>query len=460
MNAVSRSIAIITVRLSMLLMAVVLYTVNGDALWAAPQRATSPADINPASPPYAQTLLVQFNEGTTDVARDQLIAEMGGELLTWLAPIRVAEIRIPNGDVPALTSQVAAGLITFAEENAVVSAAHVPNDPDFGDEMMSHGLHQVEALDAWDVVTGSHEIVVAVIDSGIALGHPEFAGRLVPGYDFINDDADAQDDSGHGTHVAGIIAAALDNDEGIAGICPQCRLMPVKVLNANNLGSWAQLAAGIIFAVDNGAQVLNLSLGASISSETLASAVDYAVQSGTIVVAAAGNYGSDQPFYPAALDGVIGVGATNIKGQRWAKSDFGKNIDLVAPGEIIYSTYHDMDNLYRGYTYMSGTSMAAPFVSGVAALLLSAAPTLSAADVQEAMIWGVEDLGTPGWDIDFGYGRINAMRALMAPVEGLVEAVGEIVEPNEKPAEEPEEKPEEKPAQEPVLMFLPVLNHP
>jgi thermitase len=149
-------------------------------------------------------------------------------------------------------------------------------------------------------VTGSQQIIIAVVDSGIKLNHPEFKGRLVAGYDFSNKDAVPDDDSGHGTHVAGIVAAALDNGEGVAGVCPNCALMPVKVLNENNLGSWSQLARGILFAVDNGARVLNLSLGASTSSETLASAIDYAIESGVIVIAAAGTFNSDEPFYPAA----------------------------------------------------------------------------------------------------------------------------------------------------------------
>jgi subtilisin family serine protease len=327
-----------------------------------------------------------------------------------------------------------AGIIRHVEADMPVSAAYVPNDPDFSDTTMSYGLEQVQALDAWDVVTGSQQIIIAVIDSGINAAHPEFAGRLVPGYNFIDEEHpdDLTDESGHGTHVAGIIAAALDNGQGVAGVCPYCRLMPLKVLNENNIGSWSQLAQGIIYAVDNGARILNLSLGTVVASDTLAEAVEYAVGHGVIVVAAAGNYASDAPFYPAALDGVIAVGATTQSGTRWAKSDFGDYIDLVAPGHLIYSTYFDLNNLYHGYTYMNGTSMAAPFVSGVAGLLLSIAPNLSAGDVLEAMILGADDLGPTGRDADFGYGRVNAMGALTAPVAGLVDAVGEIVDPHQQ----------------------------
>jgi subtilisin family serine protease len=375
---------------------------------------------------------VHFDEGTTPESRETLIAELGGELVTWMHQINVAEIRLPVQESVTVASLPATGIVSHVEGDMVVSATYTPVDRDFSNKTMTYGLQQIEALEAWDIVTGTQQIVIAVIDSGVKLDHPEFVGRLVAGYDYINNDTVPNDDSGHGTHVAGIIAAALDNGEGIAGVRPNCALMPVKVLDENNLGSWSQLAKGILFAVDNGARILNLSLGSTSPSETMASAIDYALQSGTIVIAAAGNFNSDAPFYPASLEGVIAVGATTKKGERWAKSDYGGYIDLVAPGELIYSTYHDLDNVYHGYTYMSGTSMAAPFVSGVAGLLLSVAPILSAQNAQEALVLGTDDLGEAGWDPEFGYGRVNAMGALLSPVPGLVEAVGEITSPRQE----------------------------
>lgn len=373
-----------------------------------------------------QTVLVHFAEGTTPEMRDAVVAAMGGELVSWMHQIQVAEIRLPvqEGVVTAALPAMAAEMVTYAENDMVVQAAGVSySDPDLNDAAMNYGLAQVSAMDAWSVITGSPEIVIAVIDSGVKLDHPEFAGRLTPGYDFVNNDEFADDDMGHGTHVAGIIAAALDNGQGVAGVCPNCRLMPVKVLNENNMGTWSQLAKGILYAVDNGAQVLNLSLGAEVSSETLAAAVQYALDHDVVVVAAAGNMGSDVPFYPAALDGVIAVGAITNTTERWARSNFGPNIDLVAPGSLIYSTYYDLNNLYGGYTYMSGTSMAAPFVSGVAGLLLSANRELSAQQVYESLLAGAVDLGAAGWDVDYGYGMVSAMAALQLPTVGLAEEI-------------------------------------
>jgi thermitase len=401
-------------------------------LLALTPRLTSAASS--VQPDIGQHVLVRFEANTTLATRDVTIARMGGQLVTWIPQINVAEIRLLPQDgmvVASALSEMESEAVTFVEADLTVRATYEPNDPDFSDMTMRYGLDHVQALDAWDVITGSEEIVIAVVDSGIKVDHPEFVGRLVPGYDFIDDDTQPDDGSGHGTHVAGVIAAALDNGQGVAGVCPACRLMPVKVLNASNLGSWSQLAAGIIFAVDNGARVLNLSLGSSVSSETVSAAIEYAVDHGVLIIAAAGNFGSDRPFYPAALEGVVAVGATTMSGERWAKSDYGSYIDLTAPGDIIYSTFHDLNNIYQGYTYMTGTSMAAPFVSGVAGLLMSVKPSLTASQVTEAMLVGADDLGPTGWDAEFGYGRVNAMNALTAPVQGLVDAVGDVAPPRE-----------------------------
>ena len=283
--------------------------------------------------------------------------------------------------------------------------------------------------------------MVAVVDSGIKLDHPEFAGRLTAGYDFVNDDDAPDDDAGHGTHVAGIIAAGMDNGVGSTGVCPRCLLMPVKVLGANNLGTWSNLAQGVLYAADHGADVINLSLGGTVSSQTLAAAVAYAQAHGVLVVAAAGNNGSDQPYYPAALDGVVGVGATTAEDARWQNSNFGESVDVVAPGDLIFSTYYQLDNVFGGYMYLSGTSMATPYVSGLAGLALSLDPALTAVEVTDLLQQGVDDLGTPGRDAEYGYGRINAAKTL-ALVSGALSS-----------AEQP------SPTQQQFAVFLPVLSH-
>ena len=208
------------------------------------------------------------------------------------------------------------------------------------------------------------------MDTGINAAHPEFAGRLVAGYDFINQDNDPADDHGHGTHVAGIIGAGLDG-VGTVGMCPQCRIMPVKVLNDKNAGMWSTVAKGILFAVDNGARCHQPEPGCSGQLRNLESAVEYAHSKNVVVVAAAGNSNSDRALLPGRHPlRASPSSATNSQDGRWQLSNYGAHIDVAAPGQQIYSSYNNLTT-NNGYALMSGTSMAAPFVSGLAALVLS-----------------------------------------------------------------------------------------
>lgn len=404
--------------------------------------------LTQGTPVYAAaspTVLVQFDADMPADEREAVIAGMGGELVAWMPQIQVAEVRLPaaEGMAVAAVAPLADGEhVRFAEMDAPVSGDYWPSDPAFANGDMVYGLARIDAAGAWDYTRGSAEVVVAVVDSGIKLDHPEFAGRLTDGYDFVNGDDQPDDDAGHGTHTAGVIAAGMDNGAGAAGVCPGCRLMPVKVLGANNLGTWSHLAQGILYAVDHGADVVNLSLGGSVASQTLAAAVDYAQAHGVVVVAAAGNYANDVPYYPAALDGVVGVGATTPQDNRWQNSNFGAAVDVVAPGDLIYSTYHQLDNIFGGYMYLSGTSMATPHVSGLAGLALSLDPSLTPAEVLDVLQRGADDLGEPGRDAEFGSGRINAAKT-MALVASALNAAGE--EPHGDT--------------QPYAIFLPALTH-
>ena len=384
--------------------------------WLIPARPVAAQET-----PVQQHVLVQFAPGTPVEVRAARIAEMHGELVAWIPQINVAEVRVP-GDLVIVTAEMIKPEITFLEPDLPVSAAYVPADPDFSNVSRTYGFNHIQAQAAWDLTTGSADILIAVVDSGIALNHPEFTGRLAQGYDFVNGDDTPEDETGHGTHVAGIIAAGMDNGQGIAGVCAGCRLLPVKVLDRENQGTWSTLAQGIIYAADNGARIINLSLGSFVASKVLQEAIVYAQQQGALIVAAAGNYGVDMPFYPAALDGVVAVGATTMQQHRWEKSNYGAYLDVVAPGDLIYSTYHQGDNTYGGYTFLSGTSLATPFVSGLAGLLLSLHPTLKAAELRAALALGAEDLGAPGWDPEYGSGLINAYRSLTTPLEMLAVA--------------------------------------
>lgn len=398
------------------------------------------ADVNPSN--AANLVLVKFQPGVSAAERGNLVKEMGGEMVLWIDAISTAQIRLPENWASVRSGQDAmsmarsSSLVQVAEFDSVVSGVPIEmesepqvnnstiptspiqvNDADFNNpQMQVYAPGMIQLLMAFNYTTGSKNIKIAILDSGILASHPEFDGRLLPGYDFVNDDADPHDDYGHGTHVAGIAAAGVNNGIGMIGVCPGCSIIPVKVLNQSNQGTWAGVAAGIVFAVDAGANVINLSLGGTSIAQAVEDAVRYATDKNVLVVAAAGNARSNAPFYPAALEDVVGVAATRNDDTRWSLSNYGYFVELSAPGYAIYSTYNNMDNAYRGYNYMSGTSMASPHVAGLAALLLSQNPQLKVAELRSLMRSTATDLGDPGRDDYFGYGRIDAFAALQANV--------------------------------------------
>ena len=302
------------------------------------------------------------------------------------------------------------------------ASKRLPNDPLYPQQW---AYAHINAPQAWYTTVGDGGPIVAVLDTGVDLTHPDLAANLVPGATFVsaNDNCPAppsspSDDNGHGTHVAGIVAAVGDNGVGVAGMNWHARLMPVKVLDCTGSGGAEAVQAGLHWAVDHGAKVVNLSLGAfsaSSPSPFLAEGINYAVSKGAVVVAAAGNLSpgiaSGTPSWPAAYPGVIGVGATDSSDKVTSFSNSGYFVDVVAPGYSILSTYPRSLNVV-GYAYESGTSMSTPFVSGLAALLLSVNPSLSTTDVTNDILLSARDLGTPGWDPAYGYGLIDAGAAL------------------------------------------------
>ncbi len=399
---------------------VLLLLAAGFAFGAQPVLAQ---DAPPAAP---SAYLVQFQPEMDEAARAAWIARQGAELVSWLPQINVAELRPLNAAASNLTGSLTGSLtvaaadmasIVYIEPDGPVSGDYAVSDPAFGNANQSYGQQMLRVSAAWDITPGDDDIIIAIVDSGIDPSHPEFRGRLAPGYDFVNNDNDASDDHGHGTHVAGIAAAGL-NGVGTVGVCPQCKLMPVKVLNARNGGTWSLVAKGILYAVDHGARVINLSLGATESKKLLEDAIRYAQEHGVVVVAAAGNTGSDIPFYPAAIPYVVAVGGTDRNDARWAQSNYGGYVDVMAPAVSIYSAYHDPAGSAT-YAYMSGTSMASPFVSGLAGLTFSRDPKLTAAEVIQLITEEAIDLGAPGKDTEYGYGRIDVYATLLAANGGV-----------------------------------------
>ena len=308
-----------------------------------------------------------------------------------------------------------------------------PNDTHY--TTYQWNLPQVRASYAWAVSTGSSDVVVAVLDTGADLTHPDLQGKFVAGYDFIHNGADPSDDEGHGTHVAGIVAALTDNSQGVAGVSWGGKIMPVKVLDWQGLGVSSQIAQGIIWATDHGARIINMSLGGENGSATLQNAVNYAYSRGALVVAAAGNeYQAGNPvIYPAAYPHVLAVAATGNEDEHARYSETGYYVDVAAPGGNPTSSWDSnpnhwiMSTCWRGASYgeyaqIAGTSQAAPHVAGLAALVWSVNPTLSNDQVEQIIEETAVDVGTPGRDDVFGYGRIDAYRALARASRGALAA--------------------------------------
>ncbi|KAA0548990.1 peptidase S8 [Bacillus sp. BGMRC 2118] len=252
--------------------------------------------------------------------------------------------------------------IEYVEPNYIFNATWTPNDTYFNN--YQYGIKNTYTNAAWDVTRGSSSQEIAILDSGVDYTHPDLDGKVIRGYDFIDNDNTPMDLNGHGTHVAGIAAAETNNGTGIAGTAPNTKILAVRVLDANGSGSLAAIANGIRYAADNGAEVINMSLGCDCSTATLQDAVNYAWNKGAVLVAAAGNDGVSTTFEPASYSNVIAVGAVDSSNRKASFSNYGTWVDVVAPGVDIASTYPG-----NRYVYLSGTSMASPYVAGLAALL-------------------------------------------------------------------------------------------
>lgn len=291
--------------------------------------------------------------------------------------------------------------VESVDYNYVRELTFTPNDPRFDDQ---YGLRRIRSPKAWNVVQGNGDMDIAVVDTGIDSDHPDLQAKIDLRKDFTAAPKDPEDDDGHGTHVAGIAAAVTDNGKGVAGACPGCDLFVAKVV-AGGRATDADVTDAIVWASDNGAEVVNLSLGGPERSSILKDAVNYAWNHGAVVVAAAGNRGRQVKDYPAAYRNAIAVAATNRKDRRAFYSNFGKWVDVAAPGSGILSTKRG-----GGYKTMSGTSMSTPHVAGLAGLL--AAQGRSAPKIRSRIENTSTDLGPNGKDKYYGHGLINARRAV------------------------------------------------
>lgn len=293
------------------------------------------------------------------------------------------------------------------------------------------GISRIGANSIWTESTGSG-IKVAVIDTGVQITHPDLSSNITTGYDFVNNDTNPSDDNGHGTHVSGIIAA-VQNQSGTIGASHNAKIMPVKVLNADGYGYLSDVAKGIYYAADNGARIINMSLGATTDSLILRDAVNYAARKGVLVVSAAGNNSGQPCTYPAAYSNSICVVATDNNNKLASFSNLGG--ELAAPGVSNYSTY-----LGSTYRYLSGTSMATPHVSGAAAILMSECTDCTTSEIRTLLRDSAVDLGEAGNDIIFGYGLVDLVSAMKILNPEEEETPTET--PDENPVDTPEENTE------------------
>ncbi|PIQ24576.1 peptidase S8 [bacterium (Candidatus Blackallbacteria) CG17_big_fil_post_rev_8_21_14_2_50_48_46] len=380
--------------------------------------------LNRASAARAQyvpgQVIVSFKTRTHPTLLQQF-AQAHGLRLLKVSPMGEALYQQLN---PAMaTAQVMNSLkqdpyVQYAGPNPVYTNKFTVNDPRSSEQK---GLGIIGMGKAWDLSLGDPRVIIAVIDSGADLSHPDLRANLVSGYNVLSQgQTPPQDDNGHGTHASGIAAAVGDNREGVSGTCPRCKLMPVKALDAEGAGNAFDVAIGIVWAVDHGAQVINMSLGGPQSDPTLERAVRYAFSRNVPVVVAAGNESTNELRYPAAIPGVISVGAVDNSRQLAGFSNFGSWVSVVAPGVQILSTmpqtsvYMTQNEGYQTqYDFMDGTSMAAPIVAGLVGLIRSRHPQLTPAQIKTRLEGTAIDLGAPGFDEQFGNGMIDGPRALL-----------------------------------------------
>ena len=351
---------------------------------------------------------------------DRLGAQLGGGVLM---------VRLPAGtSVDAAVARYAGMFgVDFAEPNfiATTAALSTPNDPSFSGQW---SLTKISAVNGWSTLFTSYPTTnagasIAVLDTGVQSTHPDLSGKVLAGANCLTGSCTAggsEDDNSHGTHVSGIAAARTNDGIGIAGIALASSVLPVKVLNSSGSGSYASITAGVNWAVSRGARVINMSLSGSSYSSTLCTAVSSAVAAGVVVVAAAGNSSYSYAAYPAACPGSIGVAATDSNDAAASYSNYGSpDVFLAAPGSSIYSTVAG-----SSYATYNGTSMAAPHVAGLVALLQTRTPGISVSSVKTILATTSDKIGGGygsdpystctgcTWSSAFGYGRINVSRAL------------------------------------------------
>lgn len=356
-------------------------------------------------PMSENSFIIKYNKPLT--ATEHKAA--GGTLARQITKLNYAEIKVKNKQnlSKVMKAYQKLGKVESVRPSFLYTTSSL-GDPK-ASEQYQHAMLQTEkALK----LAGKHKVVVAVIDTGTDSKHPDLKKAMLPGYNAANPaNQNVLIDMDHGTHVSGIIAAEKGNGVGGHGMNPSVKILPIDVFDGGYGASDASIADGILYAIEKGAKVINMSLGGPGTSPLIEEAVATAIKKGVVIVAAAGNDGSDAVSYPAAYEGVISVGSVNNKKQLSSYSTYGPSVDVVAPGEDVYSTLYNYEKKST-FIKASGTSMASPVVAGVASLLLTKYPNLTPSQVEYILEKTADDLGEKGFDTKYANGLINPVKAL------------------------------------------------
>ena len=395
-----------------------------------------------------ERLIVHFKNGATKSGIGEIDAKLRGKVELSLSQIGAEVISVPRGERTGnLGFQSFNNDISYVEVDGIARIVDIPNDYYLS---LQWALNKVQAPQAWDVTQGSRDIRIAILDTGIDLKHSDLSSKIVSSVNFTDSPTAWANGQTHGTHVAGIAAAATNNGIGIAGLGRNCSIMNVKVLGDQGYGYYSWIAKGIIWAADNGADVINMSLGGSIASTTFESAVNYAWNKGVVVVAAAGNNGSVTPFYPAYYANCIAVGATDNRDIMTSWSNHGSWVDVAGPGLSIYSSIPN-----NQYSYKSGTSMASPHVAGLAGLVFSIATDSNGNGRINDEVRAAIESTCDNLALNVAYGRINAYRAVQSVYSENISTPSPTSTPMATPM--PTTSPEPTPTPTPTPVITPTL---
>ena len=437
-------------------------------LFVSKERINNPPEILLAPTPLPNhksnrvegQITLKFKQGITEEQINQALIQHNALIVSRNPQINWIAIQVPEDQTDTMLEKLTNNnLVEKAEPNYIYHSASVPNDPMYGKQYHLKNTGQtinnvkgtagadINIEQAWDITQGNG-IKVALVDSGINLNHEDLQDKVIAQKSFIQGDTSVEDGAGHGTNDAGILAATANNSLGVTGVCPGCKLIIARATDDDANGTTASIANSITWAADQGAQIINMSLGGDEPGKQIEDAVTYALQKGAILVAAAGNCGDEDyadsycdsqnpKFYPAAYDGVISVTATDNTDKRYIKASYGTWVKIAAPGFAIFATIPNHEHTQtdnRNYDFYSGTSQAAPQVSGVLALLLATGLSRDAAI--ERMYTTAEKI--QGTGTSWQYGRLDAGKALAqaAPTTTLV-PTQVIQQPTQAPSPNP-----------------------